>query len=397
MLQARWLKSATLVLAGVATGSGVNLPAQNKAPAGASRPGANGKLSAADDVPVHLVKPGKLSVTVTERGTIEASRSQFATCQVEGTATILWVLPDGSLVTKGQLICELDSTPFREKLAEASLSEKSADANHQNARLTREVAEIALREHTEAKQVNDQTTLKELKAQVEKCRSDELAKRALWELENVKLRKLGTQIARCQIFARADGLLEHANDKRRLNFPPNIINGATVRERQIIAKILDIAGPMEVNTKVPASVVKQVKRGLKARINVDLLPAEDLTGVVRSVAPLADPVFFDEPREIRYHTARVEIEKARAGLRLGMAAQVEVVVAELDDVLSVPVESVVRSAGKDQVAVKKSDGAFAWRDVTLGQSNQRFVEVKEGVKSGELVAIQPRAPLSEKR
>ena len=36
-------------------------------------------------------------------------------------------------------------------------------------------------------------------------------------------------------------------------------------------------------------------------------------------------------------------------------------------------------------------------DVTLGQSNQRFVEVKEGIKSGELVAVQPRAPLSEKR
>ena len=143
------------------------------------RPGAIGKSSTFKDVPVHLVKPGKLSVTVTAKGTVEVSRSEYATCQVQGTATILWVLPDGSLVTKGQLICELDSTPFREKLAEASLSEKSADANHQNARLTREVAEIAVREHTEAKQVNDQATLKELKAQVEKCRSDELAKRAI--------------------------------------------------------------------------------------------------------------------------------------------------------------------------------------------------------------------------
>ena len=182
-----------------------------------------------------------------------------------------------------------------------------------------------------------------------------------------------------------------------MNFPPNIINGATVRERQIIAKILDIAGPMEVNTKVPASVIKQVKRGLKARIKVDLLPAEELTGVVRFVAPLADPTFFDEPRDIRYHTARVEIEKLRAGLRLGMAAHVEVVVSELNNVLCVPVEAVVRDAGKDQVAVKKSDGTFEWRDIRLGQSNQRFVVVKDGIKSGEFVATQPRAPLSEKR
>ena len=167
------------------------------------------------------------------------------------------------MVTKGQLICELDPTRLREQLTEESFGEKQADANHQNARLAREVAEIAVREYVDAKQVDDQKTLKELKAHVEKCRSDELAKRTSWELAKLKIKKLEAQIANCQIFAPADGLLEHANDKRRLNAEPVIVKGATVRERQIIAKVLDIGGPMDVNTKLPASVIQQVKRGLK--------------------------------------------------------------------------------------------------------------------------------------
>jgi hypothetical protein len=36
-----------------------------------------------------------------------------------------------------------------------------------------------------------------------------------------------------------------------------------------------------------------------------------------------------------------------------------------------------------------TDGGIEWREVALGQSNGRFVEVKEGIKSDENVVIQP--------
>ena len=70
-------------------------------------------------------------------------------------------------------------------------------------------------------------------------------------------------------------------------------------------------------------------------------------------------------------------------------------VSELDNVLSVPVESVVRYDGKDHVAVKKSDGGIEWREVALGQSNDRLVEVKQGIKSDEIVVIKPQTLLSD--
>ena len=78
-----------------------------------------------------------------------------------------------------------------------------------------------------------------------------------------------------------------------------------------------------------------------------------------------------------------------------MTAQVEILVTELDNVLSVPVQAVVHYDDKDHVAVKKPDGGFEWREVTLGVSNDKLVEIKKGIESGEHVALDPRSLLTE--
>ena len=397
MSRRQWWKTASVTLFCGATGFGGNLLAQNVTSSVESRPEASVKAIAANDNPVYLVKPGKLGISVVARGLVETARKENAYCKVEGSATILWVLPEGSLVAKGQLVCELDSTRLKEQRANQVLAEKQADANYQNAKLTREVAESNLREYTKEKTPHDQNTLKRLKDEIERFRSDESAKDAKrWDAKT-KLNKLDTQIANCRVVAPGNGLLVHANDKSRVNAPPSIANGMTVRERQIIVMILDVAGPMQVNTKVRESVIKQVKRGLKARIRIDALPAEPLAGVVRSVAPLPDPRTFFTPPGSNVYSTFVEIETRSVGLVPDMPAEVEIFVGELDNVLGVPVEAVVRFDDKDHVAVKKPDGAFEWREVTLGQSNKRSVEVKQGIKSGELVATRPRGLLSKKQ
>ena len=41
------------------------------------------------------------------------------------------------------------------------------------------------------------------------------------------------------------------------------------------------------------------------------------------------------------------------------------------------------------MAVKKSDGGFEWREVTLGASNADTFEVKKGLIAGEQVILEP--------
>ncbi len=105
-------------------------------------------------------------------------------------------------------------------------------------------------------------TIKELKSEVEKARSDELAKKATWELEVSKEKKLERQIAACDIKAPADGLVVYANDPNRAfgSNQPQIEEGATVRERQKIFSLPDITR-MQVNTKVHESQIDKLAAG----------------------------------------------------------------------------------------------------------------------------------------
>ena len=45
--------------------------------------------------------------------------------------------------------------------------------------------------------------------------------------------------------------------------------------------------------------------------------------------------------------------------------------------------------------MKKPGGGFEWREVVLGISNEKDVEVKEGLRSGEAVILNPIALMSE--
>ena len=58
-------------------------------------------------------------------------------------------------------------------------------------------------------------TIKELKSEVEKAHSDELAKKQTYELEKDKEAKLEKQIANCKLLAPGDGMVVYANDPSR--------------------------------------------------------------------------------------------------------------------------------------------------------------------------------------
>ncbi|MGO8898731.1 MAG: efflux RND transporter periplasmic adaptor subunit, partial [Isosphaeraceae bacterium] len=232
-------------------------------------------------------------------------------------------------------------------------------------------------------------TIKELRTEVEKARSIELASQVRWQLEKAKLDKLEQVVHSCKIVTPSDGVLQYANDPTRIGGPPTIREGATVRERQILFRILDFDAPLQVNAKVPEARIASVRPGQKAYIQVDSFPGEVYTGTVVNVAPLPDPGSILRPRDASVFTTMIKLDKGSKSLRPGMTARAEILIGERDDVLTVPTSSVLRMGGKNHVAVKKTGGGFEWREVVLGDARGSGVEVKQGLKPFELVALKP--------
>jgi HlyD family secretion protein len=476
MFTTRWLKVAPALLVLGATASGVEWPVQEGS-AGVKAPPR--EAACADDRPIKEVKPGKVKFEVIARGSLEPSQSQVFNSQVEGRTTVISLRPDGSRVKKGELICELDSAAFKDKLVNQTITTRSAEAAYQKATLAREIAEIALREYVEGVLEQERLTLKttiasaasairkatirlertrnvqervkealarkganatpadmaaeleiedrleltqqtlerermaleeakarrdvlekytskkisaELKGEVEHKRSDELTRLVAWRLEKGREATIRQQIENCKISAPFHGYLVLAHDPDRKGDDPKIEAGSSVGLRQWLFNLLDLDAPLRLNVKVHESHIELITPGQRVRFTVNAFPERKLTGVVKTVAVLPDASTFFEPR---VYSTYVEIDMRPPDLRPGMDAQVEILVPELENVLSVPLKAVLYFDDKNQMAVKKPDGGFAWREVTIAHSDDTIAVIGQGLKSGEVVALDPLALMSE--
>ncbi|MBB5959513.1 hypothetical protein FHS29_006134 [Saccharothrix tamanrassetensis] len=83
----------------------------------------------------------------------------------------------------------------------------------------------------------------------------------------------------------------------------------------------------------------------------------------------------------------------------GASATLEVVTANATNALVVPVEAVAGGQGKGKVDVLGADGTRQTKDVVLGLTNGKVVEIKEGLTGDETLAVPgpnlPRAPDGE--
>jgi HlyD family secretion protein len=82
-------------------------------------------------------------------------------------------------------------------------------------------------------------------------------------------------------------------------------------------------------------------------------------------------------------------------LRPGLTAQVEILVDSRENILQVPMTAVLALADK-QVAFVLTNKGEERRDLEVGLSNQGHVEIKEGVKVGELVILNARSQFPDK-
>ncbi len=165
----QWSRSSAVVLAFGATVSGVGLLGERGAAGVEAGPGGDLQSARADDVPVAAVEPGKLDLTVVVRGFVEASRYRDVASEVEGVARIIKILPEGSWVAAGDVVCELESAPLRDTLTNQNITTQQAQASYQQALLTREVAEYAVKEYLEGIFKQD---LETKKGDVGRARSD---------------------------------------------------------------------------------------------------------------------------------------------------------------------------------------------------------------------------------
>ncbi len=410
----------------------------------------------------HVVQPGDLLITVTEDGNLESANNVDIKCEVAGGSTILWIVKDGQLVEKGEVLARLDSSQLEDQINQQKINYEKARANLVQAEKDYNVARIAVQEYLEgtyrkelqelekqitiamenlrsaenmlqhtqsmfrkgyvsplqletqqfsverakldlataqtAKEVLEKftkvKTLQDLESKRDTAEARKNSERAAFELEESRLKRLLAQLEKTVIRAPQAGMVVYANDPMRGRMgsqSPQIEEGAMVREQQTIFRLPDLS-QMQVKVTVHESKVDQIRPGMRARIRVQ---SQEFQGTVSNVANQPEPTMWFSS-QVKEYATYVKIDGEAKDLRPGMTAEVEILAAHLKNVLSVPVAAVVEQRGKYYCWVRKGNQVER-RPLVLGASNDKFIEVKDGLAAGDEVVLNPRAVVAEAR
>lgn len=218
------------------------------------------------------------------------------------------------------------------------------------------------------------------------------SQRAL-ELTLEKLKELKQQLENSKIKAPQDGLVVYASSSFGDRGQMLIEEGAQIRQRQEIIKLPDVS-QMIVEIRVHESHVLQIHPGLQAYVTVDSIPDRRFKARVTKVAVLPNSQDRWMNPNLKVYSTDVLIEEQLPDLKPGASARAEIVVTNLVNALTIPLQAVTTLKGK-QVCFVQQKSELVPVPVVVGNFNDQFIEIRSGLKEGDQVALTPPPGASE--
>jgi Cu(I)/Ag(I) efflux system membrane fusion protein len=156
------------------------------------------------------------------------------------------------------------------------------------------------------------------------------------------------------------------------------VHGMRVRPEDSLFDIVDLSR-LWVLADVYEYDLPRLQLGLAATMTLSYWPGRSWPGRVTYIYPAVDP-------KTRTVKVRLEVENPRDELKAEMYADVSLTVAARS-VLVVPEDAVIETGTRRLVFVSGKDEALEPREVTIGDREGRLLEVKSGLREGELVAL----------
>lgn len=138
---------------------------------------------------------------------------------------------------------------------------------------------------------------------------------------------------------------------------------------------------LQVSASFAEADATKLKAGQPATVTWSALSGARATGKVSTIAPTAT-----SSNNVNTYAVVATLDNAPDGARIGQSATIAVTVAEVANVLRLPV-SAVTTAGNRHTVTVKSGTATQTRAVEVGVQGNQYVEITSGVSLGDTVVI----------
>ncbi len=189
----------------------------------------------------------------------------------------------------------------------------------------------------------------------------------------IRLDRAQTALDRTALTAPFDGIVTSVNAEI----------GSLVAPGLTVVEITDVS-PLHLVVQADEIDVRQIAKGMPARVQLDALPDSDLAATIASIAlvPTND-------NGIVSYDVTVTLDDDDPRVRVGMTADAAIIVDSKPDVLVVPNQYIRldRQRGQAYVNVVGADDTLHEVPVTLGLQGQDRSEIVAGLSEGDVIGI----------
>ena len=336
-------------------------------------------------------------------GTLDPNEEVTVSNQVEGTVEKLYV-DLGDAVRAGQLLAQLD---IRE--LELAVHQQEAALQQELARLGLADASTSLDESTTSQVRQAEATFAEAKIRLDRVRKlteegvvskqqlDEQqakydvaeaavrgARETVWNIRatiaarSAALRLSEKKLADAKIMAPMNGFI-----KDRL-----AVEGQFLKSNSPVVTIVQNS-PLKLRLDVPEGAVSSVAIGRTVKFHVDAFPDREFDGKISRISPSVD----QQSRTLKLEAI---VNNSAGLLKPGFFARVTIQTDRKDRAVVVPADALFSFAGLEKLFIIEN-GKVAERVVRSGLRLDGQVEIVEGLKEGEIVAISNLGNLQQGR
>jgi len=330
------------------------------------------------------------------------------------------LVPEGTVVKKGDFIGKLDVSEVNGKILDAQLSLETAQSKY-----TQQQLDTTLTLKQERNTIKDllfnieedklelersayesPATIRSLELKIDKTGRDLKEKKADYDIKkrqaNAKMIEVGTEVSKHKkridelvqlqkeftIVSDDDGMITYIKDwngtKKKV--------GSTISPWEpAIASLPDLT-KMESKTYSNEVDIRKIKKGLITKIGFDAFPEIELDGIVTEVANVGES---KAGSDIKLFQVLIKLNETNKNIRPGMTTSNRILTNKEEDVLMIPLEAVF---SKDSIsyAYVKSGLAIDKKQIELGVSNNEVVIINKGLEENEVVYLNKPADLDDK-
>jgi len=371
-------------------------------------------------VPTAEVRRGEFVEYLSIRGEIKARQSKTLTApSASGDLQIVKLAKTGQSVKAGDVVALFDTTTLQRTLeqkrtdlasAEAEIRQQEAQEHMtqeqnltdslaakytvESSRLDASKAEILSEIDGEKNKLTLASSQEKLRAAQAKLDSGKLGsaadiaqkrKKRDKALFDVKLAE--HQIASLTLRVPGDGVVTVLPNFRATMFggnAPDFREGDRAWPGAGIAEIPDLSS-IRFEARVEEADRGKLKADQSANVHIDAVPDADFVGRVRDISTLAKLDFSSWP-PMKNFTLDLKIDHTDPRIKPGMKANARIAVSTIPDSVLIPTQALFARNGSTVVYVE--DGRnFAQRPVKIGRRSGEIVQIIDGVKPGERVAL----------